>query len=314
MFSKILDSCKYVTDNAEYVKINNDKINELVKDIENIDVTHWLQKSTYGLYDLSVEQIVNFLLLYHTIGFSYWGNPKWTIKTEVGELDGAYAMMYSLIAEIKSNPQFLSSLYLENLTSSELKRILKGNVEIPLFEQRYFNIINMAKSINNNMNGNFYNYIKKIHDDEELFQLIIDNFPYFNDTSTYKKKKVYFFKLAQLLTSDILHVIEFKENASVNYSHLLGCADYKIPQVLRNFGILEYNADLEEIVNNKKEIQKDSNYEIEIRASTIIVIDIIKQKMHGKLCSIIINDYIWLMGQGNLNKSLPYHLTRTNFY
>ena len=55
-------------------------------------------------------------------------------------------------------------------------------------------------------------------------------------------------------------------------------------------------------------------YENEIRASTIIVIDIINKKLSGKFNSIMINDYIWLRGQDNLNKVLPYHLTRTNFY
>lgn len=314
MFNKIFDSCKYVMDNAEYVKINDDKIDELVKSISNIDGTHWLQSSPYGILDLSIEQIVKFLLLYHTVGFSYWGNPKWTIETASGQLDGAYAMMFSLITEIKSNPEFLDPTHLQNLKRNDLKRILKGNVEIPLFEERYSNVINMSEVINNNMNGNFYNYIKAINNDEELFQILIDNFKYLNDVSIYKKEKVRFYKLAQLITSDILHVREIKEKVVVNYSHLLGCADYKIPQVLRNLGILEYSDELEGLIDNKKEILIDSNYENEIRASTIIVIDIINKKMLGRFCSIKINDSIWLKGQDNLNKVLPYHMTRTRFY
>jgi hypothetical protein len=170
MFNKILDSCKYVTENAEHVRINKDKINELVKNIKNVDGTHWLQKSTYGLLDLSIEEIVDFLLLYHSIGFSYWGDPKWSIKTEYGDLDGAYAMIFVLIKEIKCNPQFLKPTYLQRLSLTELRTILKGNVEIPLLQERYSNIINMAKSINDNMNGSFYNYIKQVHNDEELLQ------------------------------------------------------------------------------------------------------------------------------------------------
>lgn len=314
MFDKILNSCNYVIENAEYVKINNNKIDELVNGIKNVNNMHWLQNSPYGILDLSTEEIVNFLLLYHTIGFSYWGNPKWTIKTEYSELDGAYAMMYLLISEVKNNSEFLKPTYLQNLTRDQLKKILKGNIEIPLFEERYSNIINMAKSINSNMDGNFYNYIKEINNDVKLFQILIANFEYFNDVSIYKKKMVYFYKLAQLLTSDILHVREIKEKAVVDYSHLLGCADYKIPQVMRNLGILEYSSELEELIDNKKEVLKDSNYEIEIRASTISAINIINSKMHGGFCPIMINDYVWLMGQDSLNKVLPYHLTRTKFY
>ena len=314
MFVKILDSCKYVVANAEHVRISIAKIDELAKDLYSIKDIHWLQSSPYGILDLSIEEIVNFLLLYHSIGFSYWGNPKWTVETKDGELDGAFAMLYVLINEIKNNTEFLKPSYLQNLTRIELKRILKGNVEIPLFDERYSNIINMAKTINTNMNGDFYDYIKNINNDEELFKVLIDNFEYFNDVSIYKNKKVYFYKLAQLLTSDILHIRVIKEKANVNYTHLLGCADYKIPQVMRNLGILEYSSELERIVNNKEVILKNSNYEIEIRASVMVVIDIINRRTLYKFCPIMINDYIWLMGQDSSNKLLPYHLTRTNFY
>ncbi len=314
MFDKILVSCKCVVENADYVKINNNKIDELVKGLKSIEDTHWLQSSPYGILDLSIEQIVNFLLLYHSIGFSYWGNPKWTIETDEGKLDGAFAMMYVLINEIKNNPDFLNPIYLQSLKRDELKEILKGNVEIPLFEERYCNIISMAKTISTNMSGNFYNYIKNINNDEELFKVLIENFKYFNDVSIYKGEPVYFYKLAQLLTSDILHIRKIKEKVNVNYEHLLGCADYKIPQVMRNLGVLEYSRDLEELINNKKEIIKDSNYEIEIRASVIVAIDIINKKTLYKFCPIMINDYIWIMGQDSSIKAFPYHLTRTRFY
>ena len=70
--------------------------------------------------------------------------------------------------------------------------------------------------------------------------------------------KVYFYKRAQLLTSDILHVREKLENVEVDYSNLAGCADYKIPQVMRCYGILEFNDELANLVDNKIEIEKDS--------------------------------------------------------
>jgi len=41
--------------------------------------------------------------------------------------------------------------------------------------------------------------------DVELLNFIITNFPYFKDEKTYNNKKVYFYKRAQLLTSDLTH-------------------------------------------------------------------------------------------------------------
>ena len=62
-----------------------------------------------------------------------------------------------------------------------------------------------------------------------------------------------------MLTSDILHIRELKENIRMDYSHLIGCADYKIPQVMRGLGILEYNDKLANIIDNKKEICGKTN-------------------------------------------------------
>jgi hypothetical protein len=123
-----------------------------------------------------------------------------------------------------------------------------------------------------------------------------------------------FYKRAQLLTSDILHVREILENISVDYTHLAGCADYKIPQVMRCYGILDFDEELSNFVDNKIEIKKDSDMEIEIRANDIVVIDYIANKLDNKVSRIDINDYIWLLGQDKSKMVKYYHRTLTNKY
>ncbi len=306
MLEKIIESCKYVVRNSKNVKINEIKIDELINKMENVQCKHWLSSSPFGLLDLPVETIINFLLIYEAIDFSFWGSPKWTIDIENKKEDGSIALLGALLkyVKIKDTTDF------SNIKIDDLRKILKGNVEIPLLKERYNIITNISKIVNEKMEGNFYRYIKNITNDLELFDLIITMFPQFKDERIYKGKKVYFYKLAQLLTSDILHIREMKEKIKVDYSHLLGCADYKIPQVMRGLGILEYNDSLSYKVDNKIEIEPNSEEEIEIRASMLLVIDIIKNKLGGNICSMNINDYIW--GQGkNIKMNLkPYHLTR----
>ena len=41
-FDKILDSCKYVVDNSKYVKINEDKMNNLIKTTNICKQEHYL--------------------------------------------------------------------------------------------------------------------------------------------------------------------------------------------------------------------------------------------------------------------------------
>lgn len=310
MLDKIITGCRYVVNNSKSVKINENKLDVFINQIREIKTKHWLSFSPYNLLELPVETIINFLLIYESIDFSFWGNPKWTIDTNDGKEDGSVALLYAVLKYVKDN----GTTDFSNITRDKFREMLKGNIEIPLFEDRYNIIKNVSKIVNEKMNGNFYEFIKNITTDIELFRIISHYFPNFKDERIYKGVTIYFYKLAQLLTSDILHIRELKENIKVDYSHLVGCADYKIPQVMRGLGILEYSNELTKIIDNKKEIVENSEYEIEIRANMLVAIDIIKNKLDNKVCAIDINDYIWIQAKNKNIEFKPYHLTRNINY
>lgn len=310
MIENIIQSCKYVSGNSKHVSINEEKLNQFVKGIDNIKMEHWLSSSPFGLLELPVETIINFLLIYESIDFSFWGSPKWSIETTSGKLDGSIALLYALLNYVKKE----KTTDFSNISKEKFSNILKGTPEIPLLEERFKIIKEVSTIVNKKMQGNFYQYIKHITSDKELFEIIINSFPNFKDERTYNNKIIYFYKLAQLLTSDILHIREEKEQIKVDYTHLVGCADYKIPQVLRGLGILNYSDELLKIVDNQIEIPVNSVYEVEIRANMITVIDMINKKLDYKYSRMDINDYLF-MQKKNKNLTLkPYHLTRNTNY
>lgn len=308
MLSKIIESNKYVIENAKFIQINKKEIEKFANQIKDVNIQNWLYNSPYKLLDENIETIITFLLYFEAIDFSFWGNPKWHIETINGVEDGSMALMYAMLRYMRENKSF------NNLTKEKFKKYLQGNIDIPLFEERYQIIKNINKVVNEKMDGNFYNAVFKLTSDEELFSFIIDNFEDFKDVRTYQGKIIYFYKLAQLLTSDILHIREKKENIKVDYSHLVGCSDYKIPQGLRALNLVEYNKELAYIVDNKIEIKENSTYEVEIRATVIYVIDEIKKLLNNKINAIELNDYIWLMSKNKELPKRPYHLTRTTNY
>ena len=311
MLEKIIESCRYVEKNSNSVKINETKIDEFVKTIKGVKIQNWLITSIYGLLDLPIEKIINFLLIFESIDFSFWGEPKWSIETSEGTLDGSNALLYRLLEYTRS----IDSTDFSEVTLHEFKKILEGNTEIPLLKERYNIVKNISKVVNQKMNGNFYEFIKDVTIDTQLFEIIVDNFEDFKDERIYKGNTIYFYKLAQLLVSDILHIREKIQNIQVDYSHLVGCADYKIPQVMRALGILEYNNTIADIIDNKKIIEINSEYEVEIRANMIVVIDMIKNKLDKRTISAIdINDYIWLQSKNKKLQFKPYHLTRNVDY
>jgi len=314
MLDKVLETSKFVVDNAKHVKINYDKANELIDELLKFDNVHYLTKVPYGVYDMSTRDIINFLLIYDSIDFSFWGNPKWTINVNGKDLDGGIALLHCIFNMFDGRDSLEVYKQLKNMTLEDFKEILKGNIDIPLLEERYKIVSSIAEIVNKKMNGSFYDYIKDMNTDQEIFKTILNNFSGFEDTRTYKGQTVYFYKLAQLLTSDILHVIENKEQKEVDYSNLLGCADYKIPQVMQGFGILEYDTKLSSLLETKTEIEENSEYEVEIRASMIVVINYIWEQIDKSIDRIDINDFIWNKGQDKTKKYKPYHLTRTKSY
>lgn len=309
ILEEIKSTCKYVEMNSKHVKINYNALNDFSKKIDNIKIENWLVSSPFKLLELDTQTIVNFLLIFESIDFSFWGNPKWEIKIDNTVLDGSIALMYCLLKYIKKNGTDLS-----NLSEEEFAILLKGNTEIPLLNERYKIIKELSKIVKEKMNGNFYGYIKEINIDKKLFEVIIENFPNFKDERIYNNKKIYFYKLAQLLTSDILHIKEIKDGTKVDYSHLVGCADYKIPQVLRGLGILIYDNELSNIIDNNIEIKENSEYEVEIRANMITVISNINSILKYKYNQIDINDYVFMKKKNKLLTGKPYHLTRSINY
>ena len=296
-----------VCDNSKNVKINYSKIDEMIDQIRNSSVAYWLDSNPYGLIDMDVESIVNFLFIYHAIGdYCFWGDPKWEIQTDLGTMDGSYAIMYLILNRFKENTDF-------EMSFDEFKKLLKGNVEIPLLEDRYSNLDEMNNLLKRS-GKSFYELIKDLNVDSQLFEFIVSNLNYFKDVSMYDGKEVLFYKRAQLLTSDILHVREKKEQIDVDYSHLIGCADYKIPQVMRCYGMLGFSDSLADRVDSKVEIEEGSKEEVEIRANTLKVIDYIYKKLDKKYSRMDINDFIWLLGQDKSKMTKLYHRTLTKHY
>ena len=309
MLDKIKNTCQYVVDNNKYVKINYVKLNDFINNLNPKNLKDWILYNPYNILELDIETLINFLLIFQSIDYSFWGQPKWEVITDDGVKDGSDALLYIMLKYVKET----KTTDFSSMTIDEFRQLLKGNIEIPLLKERYKTISDISKIVNENMNRSFYKYIKDINADIELFNIIISNFESFKDERTYNGRTIYFYKLAQLLTSDILHIKEELEGIKVDYSNLIGCSDYKIPQTLRALGILEYNDELSYIVDNKEPIEISSEYEVEIRASQLAVIDYITNKLPNTK-SIDINDYLFVYSKKVKDIAKPYHLCRNTNY
>ena len=312
---KILDSIKFVVNNSNYVSINENNIDNIINLLSENKKESWLNSDYLDLEQFSQEQVLLYLILCESLNFCYWdSNIKWKIEYKGEWYSGSFGLFYAISKAIKNGYDLLNIEYLENITIEELDEIFKGTTSIPLLKERFEiikQLVSEFKQISDlpqAMNAN---------DDIELLNNIISHFSNFRDISLYKDREIYFFKRAILLVGDLILNIRSINESVKNDNNMVGCADYKIPQVLRHLGILEYSNGLATLIDERQEIQHDSEMEIEIRANMLYAIELIKEKLHQNgidMNSVQIDNALWLLSKNKEFKDKPHHLTRTIYY
>jgi len=166
--------------------------------------------------------------------------------------------------------------------------------------------------------GQFVNTVKQAESDAvQLMYLVVNNFSSFDDRGEYRGKEIHFYKRAQILVADVwarLHGQGLGDLKRMN--ELTAFADYKIPQILRHYEVLNYGEKLEEKVDSRTELEWGSAEEIEIRAATVVGVDMLAMELAARdeIIKPFELDYnLWVLAQ-KARGMKPFHLVRTTAY
>lgn len=318
---QIVESLQPILSSSKHVSINKERLLnfELEMDEETLSTferADFFCKMTKK-HVLNREDAIDLLGVFASINFCYWSinkADKWKYYSKISEKeeDGATALYLALIENYKKNNNIFVGSNLKALDQNKLKTILINRNQIPLFNERLQILRDFGKIIERKYGNHFYNFIQantKFNACEIITNLLIA-FPSFDDSYKYNDKRVWFLKRAQLLISMIHDQFEDVFDNSV-VAELTAFADYKIPMMLEKAGILQYSNALKEKIEKRKLISKDSQMELEIRASMIQAVEEIKKKSRIKITSAYIDNLLWEKSQkihGN------YHLTLTTAY
>ena len=309
----IREQLKYVVESSDYVKINNTNLCNFINNLGKPNYQHWYNFTSLNLNE-NEKIILAFII--ESLNFCFWQKPKFQIEYKGNIIKGYEALFYSIIKEVESNKNFLNIESLKELTKDNFEKIFySSNSKISLLDLRY-DLFEDTINIIYNKGKNFFDELFNKKSDVELLEYIVSEFKYFDDSSIYKGKRVEFNKRATLLVNDLYYMSSTIHNNLKNVDNLTGCADYGIPRTLRTYGILEYNDELSNIVDNEIELKHDSNMEIEIRANMLYVLELIREKLENKgikINSVELDNVIWQMGAKKKNVN-PYHHTVTIFY
>lgn len=308
------------------VKINRNKIQELAGKWIKTEfiIPSWPEK--FHLETKIQQQMLDYLILLDAINFCFWPiqrvqgknkKERWVFTYKNKQYNGYFALSLALKKFFKENPEKGNLNYFSEISFKEFTSILQGGQNLQFLEKRW----QIAKEVSGvliNKYGSSLQFIKSANQKlSVLVAKIYKELPYFNDISPYNGKKIYFLKRAQILPIDIWGAFGGKGIACFkDLDYLTAFADYKVPQILRELGILEYSPALMKKIKNRILIAKNSREEIEIRSATIWAIEYLKEtlkKLGKEFHSFQIDWILWNKSQ-KVKISTPYHLTKTIFY
>lgn len=326
--SGILSSTRIVLEEGEHVWINQERLERLVvawvQQEENgaaLYTPTWYDK--YHFHD-GTGRTVNWLLLLDALNFCFWaekGQPRWQIEYKGELLNGYWAEAAALTRAVEEGMPLWDATYLSNISSDDIAHIFRGvpaSPSIPLLEQRLANAREVGRVLTERYEGQFSHAVERVEGDAvKLALLLATHFSSFNDVALYRKHEVRFLKRAQICVADLHGSFGGKEwGALHNLDQLTAFADYKLPQVLRHSGVLEYERTLAGRIDNQELLPRGSEEEIEIRAATIWACELLRRTMaeHDRILTAAeIDQRLWLLGQESTHMH-PYHRTRTIFY
>jgi Potential Queuosine, Q, salvage protein family len=227
-----------------------------------------------------------------TVNFSFWG----------GRAGGYWQLAERLRDAFASGDEELSDPpALARVTAGRLRELLG---DLPMLEERAAALRELGE----------HGFDGLIHDTAAgTAAALAGRLASYADVAVHDGRRVPLLKRAQILPAD-LHgagVASFPDLAA------LTCfPDYKLPQVLRHHGALDYSRELARRVDGWEELRPGEPAEVEIRAATVVAAERLREALAERgreLLSIEVDWILWDLSQG-LYPVRPYHRTRTIFY
>jgi len=320
--SKVLKSVTDMMSEANHLKINDNNIEE---------VSDWLAYEEFSFpknndRKIDPDNFIRTTMLINTLNFAFTdfdNSIKYEITRNGNKLSDSEAMFAQIHEAIDSGINLLDGEVQAGLTFQDLENIFKGNIEMPMLQERKDILNQVGQKLVNSYEGDWINFInscpKKLYSNGEgLIEKLISEFPRFNDSSSYKGKDIHFYKLAQLAFWGIHGELSHSNYFNIEDINAMSAfADYIVPVALKVMKIVEYSEDLNEKINNGILIERDSEEEIEVRAASLFATAKLTEAVNLRRPAnkaIIIPQLDYRLWKSYHATHHPHHLTYTIMY
>jgi hypothetical protein len=275
--------------------------------------------------ELDRDGIVDFVLTATSINFAFTDfetRRRWEVEDggrAFADADGLHFCLHRALAE---GVPVLDGAWLREVEADDLREIFRGGAsELQLLDERARIMREVGETLVERYDGRFSNVLSAasplLYDEGSGFlEVLVRDFPRFDDTAEYDGQTVRFWKLAQLSVW-ILQASLPGGAGFADLDRLTAFADYIVPAALRILGITRYNDELETAIAEGRLIEAGSPWEAEIRAHTIYACDELCRQINElrppELQVIVpqVDARLWVPFH---RTHYPHHLTRTIFY
>lgn len=348
----VLVSTAFVIRQAVSVTIDDSAIGRLADDLVASRTNPPPWDSTLHFREPGADgalRTAGWILVLDALNFCFWAqgpdpDVRWRVEWQ-GEIhDGYAALAAALSRAVAEGTPVWDAGWMAGLTASKLRQVLRpiaGHPEIPLFDARLAHLHELGAGLLALQRDHAADGAGNSANHDPVTQLIertggsaarlarevVARFPSFDDvsvwidTQTGQERQIRFFKRAQILVADLAGALGGRSLGTFHdLASLTAFADYKVPQVLRQLGILAYAPDLADRIRRRQLIAEGSREEIEIRAATVQGCERIRQALAERsegdriFTAADVDWLLWNAGQTLPKGSEPYHRTVTVFY
>jgi len=323
--SPVLKSLEPVLNNAKLVHINKEKL---------IDVANWMAYEEFPKPDGSMlfdfgndpDVLMDFTMVVNTMNFAFTDfttGVKFETDYQGKRWCDSEAMLACMHRAINSSIPLFSGEYLANLTKEQFNTIFAGTIQMPMVDERVAIFNEVGRVLVEKYQGGYHNFVRscspRLYDQGNgLLERLVTEFPRFNDVSDYHGNKVQIFKLAQLGIWGMHLALSPRGHWKLeDASELTAFADYIVPVGLRVMGIFEYAKELEDQINNLQEVKRDSDAEVELRASSIYCIALLTEEINKRrpgMTPLLMPQVDFRFWKTYHATHWPHHLTKTVMY
>lgn len=305
----VRDTCQRVAAKSTHVKIDMDKLNAFCKEIADKPVyVKYFDCPDHISIESSDEDVAAYVFIMDALNFCFWPS------------DWEYADLSKGVATAMKDPTFARPANLAKMTVEDVRKSIFSGKDFPLIEERHRAIVELGQVVDAHFKGQFLEVLRSVDfDGPKLLDLVARYFLKFQDHSIYQGEQIFFYKRAQILVGDLFGAFDQRAGAIriANIERLTCFADYRIPQILRHKGVLVYDDDLKNRIDNKVELIHGCVEEVEIRACMVHAVELMRDQLRiaGVNWSAVEVDWLlWQIGEDMRFDISPHHRTLSIYY